>query len=489
MISTLTFTPACGPVHGWADGEVIRATGIPYATAGRFTAPVPATDWEEPFAATAPAPACPQVRSAFLEEVLGGAMAALPRDEHCQRLSVTLPRDVAPDERLPVMVWIHGGSYTTGAGDAPIMDPARLVAEQRVVVVTVTYRLGLFGYLGSGHHRPANLGLLDQLEAFRWVRRNIAAFGGDPDQVTAFGQSAGADAVAHLMATPGAASLFRRAILQSPPLGISRGRAAMNAAMNRAADVVTADTPVAEVVALQAEVAAHATSFGLMGAMAFGTQYGHHPLPEEDEIEAAWDRAAPHIDVLIGHTTEEARLHIPTATTLQRWIRLPVVGPLVRRAVVGHVTAAVYSRAIRRFARRHVRAGGTAHTYQISWAAPGNEYGAAHAIDLPLLFGGEHTWSGTGLVAGADWEEVDAHGRQLRRLWAAFARGTALDEKGRIPGALRYRRAQDLPWAAVTGWTGPADTPMSRPVPPPGHPPRAGRSEHRQGLPVAVLEA
>ncbi|MEX5303985.1 carboxylesterase family protein [Kocuria sabuli] len=466
MTTTLRFAPACGPVHGWTDGEVIRASGIPYAMAGRFTVPGPAPDWVEPFAATAPAPACPQVRSPFLEEVLGGAMAGLPRDEQCQRLSVTLPRDVAPDERLPVMVWIHGGSYTTGAGDAAIMDPARLVVEQRVVVVTVTYRLGLFGYLGSGHHRPANLGLLDQLEAFRWVQRNITAFGGNPCNVTAFGQSAGADAVAHLMATPEAPSLFRRAILQSPPLGITRGRAAMNEAMNRAAEIVTADMSASEVVVLQAEVAAHAASFGLMGAMAFGTQYGHHPLPAEDKVEAAWETVAPHIDVLIGHTTEEARLHIPTATTLQPWIRLPLLGRLVRRAVVGYVSAAVYTRAIRRFATRHTRAGGTAHTYEISWAAPGNPYGAAHAIDLPLLFGHEHTWADTGLVAGATWEEIDAHGRQLRRLWADFARGIPLGEKGRIPGALRYRRAQDLPWASVIGRTGPVSD-SGAPVPHP----------------------
>ncbi|WP_309124957.1 carboxylesterase family protein [Kocuria sp.] len=469
MITTLTFAPPCGPVRGWVDGEVVRATGIPYAVAGRFTAPTPTIDWSELFDATAPAPACPQVRSAFLEEIIGGAMDGLPRDEHCQRLSVTLPRDLADGEQLPVMVWIHGGSYTTGAGDAPIMDPMLLVAEQRVVVVSVTYRLGLFGYLGTGHHRPANLGLLDQLAALRWVQRNIAAFGGDRSNVTAFGQSAGADAVAHLMATPGAESLFRRAILQSPPLGISRGRARMNAAMAAAAEVVTAATPAEEVVALQAEVAAHAASFGLMGAMAFGTQYGHHPLPAEHKVEAAWDRVAPHIDVLIGHTTEEARLHVPAAVRLRRWVRLPLLGPLVRRAVVSHVTAAVYSRAIRRFAARHARAGGTAHRYVLSWAAPGNPYGAAHAIDLPLLFGQEHTWAHTGLVAGATWEEIEAHGRQVRRLWADFARGAPLDAKGRIPGALSYRRAQDLPWAAVSKRNGAAEH-RGTAVPPPRGP-------------------
>jgi para-nitrobenzyl esterase len=443
--TTPTFTPPCGPVHGRRDGDVVRASGIPYASAARFAAPVPVEDWAEPFSATDPAPACPQVHSPFLAEVLGDTLAGLPRDENCQRLSVTLPADLRAGEKLPVMVWIHGGSYTTGAGDAPIMDPARLVAEQRVVVVTVTYRLGLFGYLGSGSHRPANLGLLDQLEAFRWVRRNIAAFGGDPENVTAFGQSAGADAVAHLMALPEATSLFRRAILQSPPLGIARGRQEMNAATAHAAEAVTADTPAEEVVALQTEVAKHAAPFGLMGGMPFGTQYGHHPLPDEEEIDEAWDRAAPQIDVLLGRTSEEARLFIPAGPALRRWARLPLVGPLVHRAMVARMTTAVYTRDIRRFARRHARAGGTAHTYVISWAAPGNRFGAAHTIDLPLLFGDEQTWANTGLLAGAAWEDLDARGREVRRLWADFARGEPLGDSGRIPGVLRYRRVGRVP--------------------------------------------
>ncbi|MFI7493850.1 carboxylesterase family protein [Kocuria sp. M4R2S49] len=442
IASPPTFSPPCGPVCGRVDGDVVRVTGIPYAAAERFTAPVPVPDRAEPLDATGPAPACPQPHSPFLAEVLGDTLAGLPRDEHCQRLSVTLPLDRGAGERLPVMVWIHGGSYVTGAGDAPIMDPRSLVAEQRVVVVSVTYRLGLFGYLGSGCGRPANLGLLDQLEALRWVRRNIAAFGGDPDRVTVFGQSAGGDSVAHLMAVPGAESLFRRAILQSPPLGIARGRARMSAAMAAAAEVVTAGTPAADVVALQAEVEARASSFGLRGRMPFGTQYGHHPLPAEEGVEAAWDRVAPHIDVLIGRTAEEARLYLPTLPVLHRATRVPLIGPVLRRAVVGHVTSAVYSRAVRRFAARHARAGGSAHTYVLTWAAPGSPYGSAHTVDLPLLFGAEDTWAGTGLLAGAAWEDIDASGRRLRQLWADFARGERLADRGSIPGLLRYRAAR-----------------------------------------------
>lgn len=441
VISEATFSPPCGPVLGWRDGDVLRATGIPYATAARFQPPVPVPDWTEPFSATSLAPACPQGPVPFLDDVLGTRYGELPGSEDCQNLSITMPGDAAADERLPVMVWIHGGSYTTGSGDLAIFDPAVLVAENRVVVVSVTYRLGLFGFLATHNGRPGNLGLLDQLEAFRWVRRNIAAFGGDPGRVTAFGQSAGGDAIAHLMATPEAPSLFQRAIIQSAPLGIARGRAKMNHAMGIAADAVTEDTPAMEVVEREAHVAQVARRFGMLAAMPFGTQYGHAPLPEEEDIEAAWSRSAPGIDVLIGHTSEEARLFLPRNRLLMRLQGVPAVGAAAVRAVDRVVTETVYGRAARRFARRHARAGGRAHRYILHWHAPGNIFGAAHTIDLPLLFGTRSTWEGVGLIAGAGWDEVDAVGRQVRALWAGFARGDALGDAGGIPGALTYHAA------------------------------------------------
>ena len=438
-VAAPTFHPPCGPVQGWLDQRVVRATGIPYATADRFNPPAPVPDWQEIFLATGWSPACPQTAVPLLDTLLGRQLDHLGRDEHCQHLSVTLPPGVGPGDQLPVMVWIHGGSYTSGAGDMPATDPAALVAEQRVVVVSVTYRLGIFGYLGDRRGRPANLGLLDQVAALRWVQRNIAAFGGDPSQVTAFGESAGGDAVAHLMAVPDAPSLFCRAIIQSPPLGIARKRERMSAAMAGAAEHVTADMPVEDVVALEADVVARSSSFGLIAGMPFGTQYGFPPLPAEDEVDDAWDRVATDIDVLIGHTSEEVKFFLPKVPALQRWTKAPVVGRLVSRAVVGYFTWAVYSRGIRRFAKRHVRAGGRALRYVITWSAPGNPLGAAHTIDLPLLFGDEDAWSGAELVAGASWADIDRHGREVRQLWADFARGERLTS-GQIPGVLRYQR-------------------------------------------------
>ncbi|MFF1252212.1 carboxylesterase family protein [Pseudarthrobacter sp. NPDC058329] len=442
MNSAPTFAPPCGPVTGWLDGDVIRATGIPYASAGRFQAPVPAADWAEPFAATSPAPACPQGPVPFLDDVLGTRYGELPGSEDCQNLSITMPADLAPGEKLPVMVWIHGGSYTTGSGDLAIFDPSVLVAENRVVVVSVTYRLGLFGFLATRSGRPGNLGLLDQLEAFRWVQRNIDAFGGNPGKVTAFGQSAGGDAIAHLMATPEAPSLFQRAILQSAPLGISRGRAKMNHAMGIAAEAVSEETPAMDVVEREDHVAQVARKFGMLAAMPFGTQYGHAPLPEESDIEAAWNRSAPGIEVLIGHTSEEARLFLPRSPYLSRLAGVPYAGTAVIRAIDWVITETVYGWAARKFARRHVRAGGKAHSYVLNWHAPGNVFGAAHTIDLPLLFGNRNTWDGVGLIAGASWEDVDAVGKQLRSLWAGFARGDAVSETGGIPGALRLTSEQ-----------------------------------------------
>lgn len=439
VTSQLLFQPPCGPVSGWRDGDVVRATGIPYARAARFQPPAPVPDRSAEYAATSFSPACPQAPVPFLDDVLGTKYGELPGSEDCQNLSITMPGDLLPGEKLPVMVWIHGGSYTTGSGDLAIFDPARLVAENRVVVVSVTYRLGLFGFLATPAGRPGNLGLLDQLEAFRWVQRNISAFGGDPRRVTAFGQSAGGDAIAHLMATAEAATLFQRAIVQSAPLGITRGRAKMNHAMGIAADSVTEETPAMDVVAREAEVTQVARKFGMLAAMPFGTQYGHEPLPEESGIEAAWDRSAPAIEVLIGHTSEEARLFLPRNPRLMRLARVPLVGSAAVRAIDWVVTETVYGRATRRFARRHAKAGGRAHRYILDWHAPGNIFGAAHTVDLPLLLGTRKTWEGVGLIEGARWEDVESAGRELRALWAGFARGEDLGKSGGIPGVLRYR--------------------------------------------------
>ncbi|MGU3411404.1 carboxylesterase family protein [Microbacterium sp. M1A1_1b] len=428
--ATPTFDSPAGRIRGIRDGAVIRVLGVPYARADRFRPPQPVPPFPDVFDAHVPAPVAPQPSVDVIDQLLHVVDAAV--DEHCQALSITIPADARADEHLPVMVYVHGGSYVIGGGDLPINDPYDLVTEQRVVVVTVTYRLGVLGFLGDGVRVPANLGLLDLIEAFRWVRANIASFGGDPDTVTAFGQSAGADAIANLMISDGVEGLFRRAVIQSAPLGLSRGRSRMNAAMVRAVGELSDDTPVPELLERQALGTKAAAPYGLRAGMPYGTQYGHAPLPAERDREDAWRRVAAQYDVLIGSGSDEAGMYVPVTPVLKRIVHDRLVRSLVRWWVVRPLTAVIYGRDARAFAERHRQAGGTAIVYRLLRGATVEPTGAVHMSDLPLLLGRRDAWAGSRFVPERDWPEVERRGPRIRAIWAEFARTgrvTAADDE------------------------------------------------------------
>ncbi|MDQ2795098.1 MAG: carboxylesterase family protein [Bacteroidota bacterium] len=434
------FHAPAGLIIGRADGPVVRATGIRYARAARFRPPTLEPPATEPIRATAPAPACPQLADPRVDQVLGDLFAALSFDEDCLRLSITRPADFRADEKLPVVVWVHGGSYVSGAGDLAIYDPAVWVAEQRVVFVAVTYRLGLFGFLGT-EATPPNLGLLDLREALRWVQRNIAAFGGDPASVTLFGHSSGADAIAQLMLTADATRLFRRVMLHSAPLGLTRNRQRMLRAMRRAVGELSPTAAIAEVLARESAVTKAARWQGLKSGMPFGPQYGAAPLPPETDVDATWTAVAPHIDVLIGATAEETRFFAVIDPTFNWLQRLPLAGGLLVRLLTSVTSRRIYLAPARAFAEHQARAGGRAWRFLLTYQPPGSPFGAAHVVDLPLLLGNRASWAATPLLGEADWEEFDKAGRQVRQLWADFARTGTLPERVLIPGVLEVEKA------------------------------------------------
>ncbi|KQZ09610.1 carboxylesterase [Agromyces sp. Root1464] len=218
-----------GAVRGVRRHGVRCWRGIPYAasTGGefRFRAPRPAPGWDGVRDAVEFGPVAPQQRKGqFI-----GAAPGLPRSEDCLSVNVIAPDESAgATERLgstgrPVMVFIHGGAYSVGSSGEYPRQGERLVREHGVVYVSMNYRLGALGWLDlrtySTPERPigANLGLRDQVAALEWVRRNIRSFGGDPDRVTLFGESAGANSVTTLLTVPAAEGLFSRAIAQSSP--------------------------------------------------------------------------------------------------------------------------------------------------------------------------------------------------------------------------------------------------------------------------------
>ena len=207
-----------GELRGSIENGMAVFRAVPYAAAPtgelRFKPPQPMPGWQGVRDATRDGPIAPQGRSR-LAHVMGDFER--PQSEDCLTLTVWTP--AADSRKRPVLVWIHGGAFASGAGSLPWYSGERLAANGDVVVVSINYRLGALGFLCLPGISEGNLGLLDQVAALRFIRDNIAAFGGDPDNVTVVGQSAGAASIAIIMTMPQAGGLFRRAILQSTPFG------------------------------------------------------------------------------------------------------------------------------------------------------------------------------------------------------------------------------------------------------------------------------
>lgn len=218
----LVIDTAHGTVRGVRRGGSRAWLGIHYAasTSGenRWQAPQPAPEWQgirdsREFGSIAPQPTSRATP----------VLAQRPQSEECLSLNIWAPSDPSDSAPLPVLVWVHGGGYIIGASSLPVYEGATLADRGDVVVVTINYRLGPLGFLdfsflkSDGSEFQTNLGLRDIVAALQWVRENIAAFGGNPDDVTVFGQSAGAASITSLMTAPAARGLFHKAIAQSPP--------------------------------------------------------------------------------------------------------------------------------------------------------------------------------------------------------------------------------------------------------------------------------
>jgi para-nitrobenzyl esterase len=219
---------ANGPVRGYRDGPLSIFKGLRYGApplgARRFAPPQPPTPWTE--AADALTLGAPAIQVGVPPgETTGGRSAGDPpapgqpgTDEDCLFLNVWTP---GLSGKRPVMVWLHGGGFANGSGGAAMYDGAALARRGDVVTVTVNHRLNVFGYLSlaelGGHPSSGEAGMLDIVQALEWVRDNIAGFGGDPGNVTIFGESGGGMKVALLLAMPAAKGLFHRAVIQSGP--------------------------------------------------------------------------------------------------------------------------------------------------------------------------------------------------------------------------------------------------------------------------------
>lgn len=415
----------------------------------RFRAPQPVQPWSGVRDATEFGFAAMQHRSGARI----GPRRQQPTGEDCLTLNVTAPNDLAGGPR-PVMVFIHGGGYVIGTSALGLYSGARLAVRGDVVVVSINYRLGAFGYVDfsefstAAHRFDSNLGLRDQVAALEWVRRNISAFGGDPGNVTIFGESAGAHAVLSLLCTPAAAGLFHRGISQSPPadwgtsaaaakvfaercvkrLGVVSGEAAQALLTARPNDIRRAvDRAVGEVLRGQPGLFPVAPvvdgdflPLSPVDAFANGTA---HPLPliigtnrDEGTLFTRFDDTLP-------TTPERMRTLLRDPATQDRVIKAYSGFPRAKEAVRmgGDFT---FWRPSVRVMEGHSRFAPT-YAYRYDFAPRAlhlSGFGATHATDLLPVFGAADTAVGRALTAAGGARGLRSVTRQFQDNWLAFAR-------------------------------------------------------------------
>jgi para-nitrobenzyl esterase len=436
------------------DGGV-QFRGVPYAAPPvgelRFAPPREVAAWSGVRAADQHGPIAPQLPSR-LRTVMGDFERQWSED--C--LTLTISTSAADTGARPVLVWLHGGAYLTGAGSLDWYDGMRLAEAGDVVVVGVNYRLGALGFLCYPGLSDGTLGVRDVAAALGWIQDNIGAFGGDPKRVTLMGQSAGASIITYLLARGRAPGLFQRAILQSPHTGVPPFTRAF--AQERAESLldllgIDRSDPAAVPARLRAEpVERILDATGQLARATAGFGRVTPPLlPVFDDLAtpadliaaAARGAGAAAIDLIVGTTREEANAFLvydpamqdpDPAQVTERFAALggdanaieqyrrrrPGVG--LRALLSDLLTDHRFLLASLQFAEAATNAGARAWVYQFDWSPSESPLGACHCIELPFVFGNLDAWPGAAMLDGADPAMVAALSATIQAAWLAFVK-------------------------------------------------------------------
>lgn len=433
----------CGKVQGVQMGHITIWRGIPYAKAPvgplRFRPPQPLEPWKGVRDATRFGAV------AFQKSISPFAVTDSPSlnmSEDCLFLNIWAP--VPGHGRHPVMVWIHGGAFNYGHGSEPEYDGASF-ARQGVVLITLNYRLGPLGFMyldeisGGEYKGSGNCGLLDQIAALRWIRSNIASFGGDPDNVTIFGESAGARSVSLLLGIPEAQGLFRKAIIQSAALRVFRNASVAtetslslmrSLGLERHEWHKLKDIPAKTLIECTPPVK---PTVGFEPTID-GTVLSRHPM------EAIAGGASRDVEIIIGTNRDEMRLpntlyDSMSVNQLAEEVKA-IVGPYYDKVASRYVSAhssneqlrnellALYSwhtfhDTCRKFCEYRAQSGKPVWTYRFDWRSPLNGT-AFHALEIPFVFHNLNTPEAKALTGyGRERERLSL---SMQQAWVAFAR-------------------------------------------------------------------
>lgn len=367
--------------------EIIRR--IRYARAERFGHPVPERELSY-----SPVGICPQ-RESHLGGINGPDSPSSPFTEDCLHLSIFTP---ARSGKAPVMVWLCGGAFIKGSGEFKRYDASALCSDEGIVVVNVSYRVGVAGFLYQPGRDAVNLGIEDQICALEWVSEHISEYGGDPDRICVCGQSAGAYSIASIIGR-GRADLFSSAILFSAPLlfkpKASAGNRIRNIFFTELGKIcrqgkTALDCSMEEM--LQAQEATVRLSRAAVPFCPIGEKFftPGTPLPKR---------------ILITTQKDDARPFVPL------------------RILTGLATAAIFSRPADRYARLLQNEGCDAVRKVFDWFPKGNRCGACHTLDIPFLFGDWECWKPASMLDGLAEEEFTRHAKEFRKSISAFVKG------------------------------------------------------------------
>jgi len=481
-------TTSAGAVRGVRDGGVSRFLGIPYAAApvgeNRFAAPQAVEPWAGVRDATQPGPNAPQVGGAFPGLDIAPLVGAgwVKGDDY---LNVNIWTPDCAAKGLPVMVWIHGGGFVGGAAFVAAHDGTAF-AKSGVVLMSITYRLGIEGFLPIDG-APTNLGLRDQIAALAWVKENAAAFGGDPANITVFGESAGAMSIGDLVASPLAQGLFQKAIIESGhgamvrPIRVNQRLTAKIARKARIKPDRAGFASLSLEDSVKAMAAAQAPSFRVdlrdetgrnpsYGLSRFLPVFGDDVLPERPH-DAMAKGVGKDIHVLIGANAEEMNLYfVPTGvrdkingllawfmvsrSVKNAWRILKAYGLGKKGQKAGDVMTRAMSDLVFRYPTRQFAAAhqGATHVYDFAWRSPawGGQLGACHGVEVPFVFNTLACATGPQGVLGDAPPQALAD--SVHKVWVDFA------ASGRLPWP-EYDAKSRVVYALADGTAG-ADPPM-----------------------------
>ena len=450
---------SAGTLKGTTEGEVSSFKGIPYAAApvgaNRWRMPQPFPAWQGERAATAFGADCAQ-----MGWPRNGKELSKSSSEDCLFLNVWKPSNAAPGAKLPVMVWIHGGGFVAGSGAQPNFTGASFTTKG-VLLVTINYRLGRLGFfafpsLSEEHPKEptGNFGYMDQIAALKWVKQNIAAFGGNPDNITIFGQSAGGVSVQSLLTIPAAKGLFHKAIIESGGgrNGVLTGRpiakanadpyypvSAETIGINFAKKHGIAGTDANALKQLRALSVAEIVDGGQESDGAAGLPIYSGPILDgklvTETAQSVYEAGrAPQVPIIIGSTTAEVPAGFVNAQSKQELLQL--FGKMSAQAqaaydpdgstefakMLSYVnTDKVWAEPARFTARAFTAKNTAAYVYLFDYVSPSMQqymrYGAGHASEIPYVFGNLTSRNGAP-VAEKD-QEVS---KLMNTYWTNFAK-------------------------------------------------------------------